>query len=265
MDQFHVNLDFTGRVAVITGAGQGIGRAIARTFAAHHAAVVVSDLQKERADAVAEEISAAGGTAISVKADVSSREDIDTLMLGAMGMQNRIDILIHNAAYFPLAPFAEITPHILDMTLTVNLKAAFWLTQAGLPYLMKSSGGRVLVTSSVTGPRVAYPGLAHYAASKAGLNGFIRSAALELAKYRITVNGVEPGMIKTPASDVLGDHKLQNDIASGIPLKRLGDPGEIAAAMLFLASEAASYITGQTIIIDGGAMLPESMADSGMP
>jgi len=260
MNDCRVNLDFTGKVAVITGAGQGIGRAIARTFAAHHAAVVVSDLHKEWADAVAEEINSAGGTAVSVKADVSSREDIDTLIQTTIGLHNGIDILIHNAAYFPLAPFAEITPQLLDMTLTVNLKAAFWLTQAALPFLMESPGARVLVTSSVTGPRVAYPGLAHYAASKAGLNGFIRSAALELAKHRITVNGVEPGMIKTPAADVLGDHNLQNDLAKGVPLKRFGEPGEIAAAMLFLASEAAAFITGQTIIIDGGAMLPENMA-----
>jgi 3-oxoacyl-[acyl-carrier protein] reductase len=257
---YQVNLDFIGKVAVVTGAGQGIGRAIARTFAAHHAAIVVSDLQKERADKVAEEINSSGGTAISVKADVSSLEAIDALIQSALGFQKRIDILIHNAAYFPLVPFEEITPQMLDMTLSVNLKAAFWLTQSALPFLRKSSGARVLVTSSVTGPRVAYPGLAHYAASKAGLNGFIKSAALELAKYRITVNGVEPGMIKTPAADVLGGHDHQNDLAKWVPLKRFGDPREIAAAMLFLASEAASYITGQTIIVDGGAMLPENMA-----
>ena len=264
MNRYHVNLDFAGRTAVITGAGQGIGRAIARTFAAHHAAVVVSDLHKDRADQVVEEIRSSGGTALSVNADVSRKADIRRLIRSASRLHNGIDILVHNAAYFPLTPFAEITPQILDMTLNVNLKAAFWLTQAALPFLTRSCAPRVLVTSSVTGPRVAYPGLAHYAASKAGLNGFIRSAALELARHRITVNGVEPGMIKTAAADALGDLELQNDLARGIPLKRLGNPGEIAAAMLFLASEAASYITGQTIIVDGGAMLPENMAASGM-
>jgi 3-oxoacyl-[acyl-carrier protein] reductase len=260
MSGHRVNLDFAGKAAVVTGAGQGIGRAIARTFAAHCAAVVVSDLHEERADAVAEEINASGGRAVSVKADVSRREDIAALIRRAGDMHGTIDILVHNAAHFPLAPFEEISAQLLDTTLSVNLKAAFWLTQAALPFLRKSTGARVLLTSSVTGPRVAYPGLAHYAASKAGLNGFIRSAALELAKYRITVNGVEPGMIKTQASNALGDHSLQEGIARGVPLKRFGDPREIAAAMLFLASEAASYITGQTIIVDGGAMLPENMA-----
>ncbi len=254
---YRVELDFSGKVAVITGAGQGIGRAIARTFASHRAAVVVSDLDRERSDAVADEIRTAGGVAVSVQADVTNGDDIASLMAGSLGFGDKIDILIHNAAYFPLVPFEEITPQILDRTLDVNLKAAFWLTRAALPYLLKSTEGRILMTSSVTGPRVAYPGLAHYAASKAGLNGFIRSAALELAKHRITVNGVEPGMIKTPASDLLGDAELQDDIAAGVPLKRLGDPREIAAGMLFLACDAASYITGQTIVIDGGALLPE--------
>jgi len=104
---------------------------------------------------------------------------------------------------------------------------------------------------------VACPGLAHYAASKAGVNGFIRAAALELAKHRITVNGVEPGMIETPAADNLGDAAHQDELRKGVPLGRLGRPEDIAAAMLFLASEAAAYITGQTIIVDGGALLPE--------
>jgi 3-oxoacyl-[acyl-carrier protein] reductase len=106
-------------------------------------------------------------------------------------------VLIHNAAYFPLTAFADITPPLLQRTLAVNLQALFWLSQAALPAMRAQGGGRILVTSSVTGPRVAYPGLAHYAASKAGVNGFIRAAALELAADGITVNGVEPGMIRT--------------------------------------------------------------------
>lgn len=119
-------------------------------------------------------------------------------------------------------------------------------------------GGRILVTSSVTGPRVAYPGLAHYAASKAGVNGFIRAAALELACEGITVNGVEPGMIRTPAMANLGGEALNQAIAAAVPLGRLGEPEDIAAAMVFLASPAAGYITGQTLVVDGGALLPEA-------
>ena len=118
----------------------------------------------------------------------------------------------------------------------------------------------MLVTSSVTGPRVAYPGLSHYAASKAGVNGFIRSAALELAPLGVRVNGVEPGMIRTPAMDNLGDSLLSARIAASVPLGRLGEPQDIAGAMLFLASEHACYVTGQTLVVDGGATLPETLA-----
>lgn len=131
--RYRVDLDFSGKVAVVTGAGQGIGRAIALTFASHRAAVVVSDLDKERADAVVRDIVAAGGTALSVKADVTRTDDIASLMSGALSLGDTIDILIHNAAYFPLIPFEEITPSILDRTLDVNLKAAFWLTRARSP------------------------------------------------------------------------------------------------------------------------------------
>jgi len=121
----------------------------------------------------------------------------------------------------------------------------------------RQGNGCVLVTSSVTGPRVAYPGLSHYAASKAGVNGFIRNAALELASHRVRVNGVEPGMIATPAMDNLGDGQVNGDIASRVPLGRLGTAEDIAGAMLFLASDLAAYITGQTIVVDGGSTLPE--------
>ena len=136
--------------------------------------------------------------------------------------------------------------------------APFFLTQAAKPAMLQQSMGRILITSSVTGPRVAFPGLAHYAASKSGVNGFIRAAALELAGTGITVNGVEPGMIRTPAMSNLGSDALNQMIADRIPLGRLGEPQDIASAMVFLASPAASYITGQTIIVDGGALLPES-------
>jgi 3-oxoacyl-[acyl-carrier protein] reductase len=255
---FHLSLDFNGRVCLVTGAGQGIGHAIARTFAAHGAAVVVADLVRERAERVAREIVDSGGRALPVAADVADKQSAPMLVAETSAAFGRLDVLIHNAAYFPLAPLASIDEELLDRTLAVNLKAAFWLTQAALPLMRESKCGRVLVTSSVTGPRVAYPGLAHYAASKSGVNGFIRAAALELAKEGITVNGVEPGMIATPAADNLGDAAHQEALRKGVPLGRLGRPQDIASAMLFLASESAAYITGQTLVVDGGALLPES-------
>ena len=140
----------------------------------------------------------------------------------------------------------------------VNLKACFWLVQATLPHWRRRDGGRMLVTSSVTGPRVAMPGSTAYAASKAGVNGFIRSAALDLAREHVTVNGVEPGYIAKLGGSLLSDPERAARIARHIPAGELGRPEDIAHAMCFLASDAARYITGQTIVVDGGSTLPES-------
>ena len=250
-------LDFHGRKCIVTGAARGIGRAIALALAAHGATVVIADRSVAEAEAVCAQIVRGGGAAQAIAVDLAKRTEIVRLMAQAMGYLGGLDILIHNAAHYPLRPLADIDTALLERTLAVNLEAAFWLTQAALPILRQSGRGRILMTSSVTGPRVAYPGLAHYAASKAGLNGFIRSAALELAGEGITVNGVEPGMIATPAAANLGDADHAQWLARRIPLGRLGRPEDIAFAMLFLASDGAAYITGQTLIVDGGALLPE--------
>lgn len=248
--------DYAGQTVLVTGGAQGIGRGIVEAFADSGAHVLIADLRLDTAQALADELNASGLSAEAVGIDLADREAIAALLAGLP----RLDVLIHNAAYFPLTPFAEITPEMLERTLAVNLSALFWLTQAALPLFTRQGGGNVLVTSSVTGPRVAFPGLSHYAASKAGVNGFIRSAALELAPLKIRVNGVEPGMIRTPAMDNLGDSQLNARIAAAVPLGRLGEPEDIAGAMLFLASEHARYITGQTLIVDGGATLPETLA-----
>jgi 3-oxoacyl-[acyl-carrier protein] reductase len=255
--------EFAGRAVLVTGGAQGIGRGIAEAFAARGAAVAIADLRIDAAEEAASQIVATGALARAWQVDVAVREQINALVASVESSFGRLDVVIHNAAYFPLTRFEAITPEILGRTLDVNLAALFWLTQAALPAFRRQRGGRILATSSVTGPRVAYPGLAHYAASKAGVNGFIRAAALELAKERVTVNGVEPGMIRTPAMDNLGDAALNERIAAAIPLGRLGEPADIAAAMLFLASDAAAYVTGQTIVVDGGSTLPESTAALG--
>lgn len=249
--------DFSGRVVLVTGAAQGIGAAIARRFAESDAFVALADLNGEAAAAQAD---ALAGAARAYRVDAASRDELCALVAAVERDGGRLDVVVHNAAYFPLTPFAQIDEPTLERTLSVNLSALFWLAQAALPAFERAGGGRLLVTSSVTGPRVAYPGLAHYAASKAGVNGFIRAAALELARRNVTVNGVEPGMIRTPAAGNLGDASVAAQIARDIPLARMGEPDDIANAMLFLASADAAYITGQTIVVDGGATLPESGA-----
>ncbi|WP_214512323.1 SDR family oxidoreductase [Pseudomonas brassicacearum] len=251
------DLDFSGQTVLVTGGAQGIGRAIVEAFALRGARVVIADLGLARAEAVAGELTAVGCQVQAVGVDLADATAVFGMMAELEQRLGRLDILVHNAGYFPLTPFAEITPSILERTLAVNLSALFWLTQAALPMFRRQGQGCVLVTSSVTGPRVAYPGLSHYAASKAGVNGFIRNAALELAAENVRVNGVEPGMIATPAMANLGDDEVNQDIARRVPLGRLGQPSDIAGAMLFLASSLASYVTGQTLVVDGGSTLPE--------
>nr|WP_175606586.1 SDR family oxidoreductase [Pseudomonas aeruginosa] len=239
------------RVALVTGAGQGIGRAIAECFAAEGARVLLATRTASRGQAVLEAIRLGGGTA----EDLSEHDAARRAVSATLERFGQLDILLHNAAAFPQCALAELDEGTLERTLAVNLKSCFRLTQAALPALRRSVAGRVLVTSSVTGPRTAIPGLSHYAASKAGVNGFIRAAALELAGDGITVNGVEPGLVATPALGSLGDAAA---LAAHIPLGRVGQPLDIAQAMLFLASDEASYITGQTLVVDGGALLPEN-------
>ncbi|MFJ3448553.1 SDR family oxidoreductase [Pseudomonas sichuanensis] len=248
--------DFQGRTVLVTGAAGGIGQAIVEGFARAGARVIAVDLDPAALRQVVKVQLALGHEVEGLAVDLADEQAIATLLAGL----ERLDVLVHNAAYFPLTPFTDITPALLQRTLAVNLGALFWLTQAALPLFRRQGGGCVLATSSVTGPRVAYPGLSHYAASKAGVNGFIRNAALELAPLNVRVNGVEPGMVRTPAMGNLGAPALNARIAAGVPLGRLGEPSDIAAAMLFLASDAAAYITGQTLIVDGGATLPETLA-----
>ena len=253
----HEALDFSTKTVLVTGGAQGIGRAIVEAFAWRGARVMIADLRFSQAQALAAELTAQACQVKATGVDMADAAAVFELVEAIERSWGRLDILVHNAGYFPLTPFTQITPSMLERTLAVNLSALFWLTQAALPMFQRQGSGCVLVTSSVTGPRVAYPGLSHYAASKAGVNGFIRNAALELATYQVRVNGVEPGMIATPAMDNLGDAQVNADITGRVPLGRLGVPQDIAGAMLFLASDLAAYITGQTLVVDGGSTLPE--------
>jgi 3-oxoacyl-[acyl-carrier protein] reductase len=254
-----------GKTALITGAGQGIGAAIASIFAANGANVVVATRTASRGRDVVDRIVANGGSASLHVVDLARPELIQGAVDAAVELYGRLDILVHNAASFVGTLIEDLDETQLEESLGVNLKGAFRLSKAAIPHLRRAGGGRLLFTSSVTGPRVVMPGSSYYASGKSGLNGFIRAAAMELAEYGITVNGVEPGFIKTPAMDLLADEEGQRVMARYIPLARLGEPEDIAYAMLYLASDEAKYVTGQTIIVDGGSTLPESpvFADGG--
>ena len=253
-----MKVDLSGKVAIVTGAGQGIGEGIARLFASSGAKVVIATRSSANGQAVADSIGKGGGVAWLSQTDVGRHEEVTRVVAQTVERFGRLDIVVHNAGVYPVVPIAQLSDTDLERTLAVNLKAGFWLIQAAVPHFRKQGGGRMLFTSSVTGPNVAMPGTAHYAASKCGINGLIRTAALEYARENITVNGIEPGFILTPAMQALGGPEVIAEMAKQIPIGKLGMPSDIASAMLFLASDAAAYITGQTIVVDGGSTLPES-------
>ena len=176
----------------------------------------------------------------------------------AFDRNGTLDVLCANAGIFPQARIEEMDPQSWDDVMNTNLKGTFLAVRACLPYLKKSSQGRIILTSSITGPITGYPGWTHYGATKAGQLGFMRTACIELAKYGITVNAVMPGNIMTEALQGLGDEYLKT-MAASIPLKRLGSVDDIGHAAAFLASREAAFITGQTIVVDGGQVVPESL------
>ena len=250
--------DLTGRVALVTGSGQGIGAAIATRLAGAGARVALVNRTLGSAQAIAATLKDAGHDAAAFDADLSSRHRCLKAVERVTEHFGALDVLVHNAAVCPWAPLEDISEEALDQTLSVNLKACFWLTQASIPFLRRSGSGRIIVTSSVTGPKVAMSGSAHYAASKGGVNAFVRAAALELAGDGITVNGVEPGFIAKPGRGSLSVPETRAKIEHYIPVGVMGDPDDIAFAMVYLASSEARYMTGQILTVDGGAGLPET-------
>ena len=248
----------TGKVAIVTGSGQGIGRAIAIAFAREGAAVVIATRTAAYGEETFRLIEAEGGKAIFRQVDVADHDAAHAMVHEAAAACGQLDIMVHNAAAFGRSTIEEMDHETLDRLFNVNVKACFTLTQASLPHMRKQGAGRIIVTSSVTGPKVSMPGSGAYATSKAAVTGFIHTAAIELAADNIAVNAIEPGYIDTPGLSGLKARFGAERISHFIPAKRLGRPEEIAGPMVFLASDESSYITGETIVVDGGARLPES-------
>jgi 3-oxoacyl-[acyl-carrier protein] reductase len=246
------------RSVVVTGASKGIGKGIAKVFAKSGGKVLIVSRHLDEAEACAEELRRAGGTAKGFAADVTKIGDMQMLADAAAAAHGGIDILCANAGIFPQMTIEELSSEDWDHVMTTNLKGMFLQIKACLPHLKKSDQGRIVITSSITGPVTGFPGWAHYGASKAGQLGFMRTACIEFAKYGITVNAVLPGNIATEGLAALGP-EYERSMAASIPLKRLGTAEDIGYAALFFASKEAAYITGQTIIVDGGQILPESM------
>ena len=247
-----------GRSVVVTGGSRGIGRGIARVFAAQGASVTVAARGTEDAERTVAEIRAAGGSARASLCDVADWESVRAMIDAAAEAQGGLDVLCANAGIFPQVKLAEMSPEDWDHVMGVNLKSAFLCVKAALPHFEKAGRGRVVLTSSITGPVTGYPGWAHYGASKAGQLGFLRTAAMELARHGVTINAVMPGNIVTEGLEGLGEDYMAG-MAASVPLKRLGSVEDIAHAALFFASDEAGYVTGQTLIVDGGQILPESL------
>jgi 3-oxoacyl-[acyl-carrier protein] reductase len=243
---------------VVTGATRGIGKGIARVFANSGARVLIVGRDAGAATAAVAELTAGGAEVSSMLADVSVRADCERIAGTAAQRLGGIDILCANAGIFPDRRLADMTDEDLDSVFGTNLRGCILTVQACLPALRESAHGRVILTSSITGPITGFAGWSHYGASKAGQLGFMRSAALELAPHGITVNAVLPGNVITEGLADLGEEYMQEMTAS-VPLRRLGTVDEIGYAALFLATDEAAYITGQTIVVDGGQVLPESL------
>ncbi|MFC4246984.1 3-oxoacyl-ACP reductase FabG [Natribaculum luteum] len=244
----------TDTVSIVTGAASGIGAGIAEVLSSEGATVVVADVDEETAGETAADLP---GEAMAVGVDVADRESTASLAETVVDEYGRIDVLCANAGIYPSASLEEVTVEEWDEVNDVNAKGAFLSVQACLPQMKSQDYGRIVLTSSITGPMVGYPGWTHYAASKAAMLGFMRTAAMEVADTDITINAVLPGNIRTGGLDDLGEEYLER-MRQSIPKGELGDPEDVGHAVAFLASEKAGYITGTTLVVDGGQTLPES-------
>ena len=242
------------RIAIVTGAGQGIGRAIALGLAREGARVAIADVNEESANTVKNEIEASGGRALAIPTDVSNEKSVQAMVEKSLKEFLRVDILVNNAGIFPTSPVEEMSEEDWDRVIGTNLVGAFLCARAVVPKFLEQGTGRIISITSGRAFQGAKNG-AHYAASKAGIIGFSKSLALELAPHGITVNVICPGITDTAQPR---GHQIEEQIyaqAQKIPLGRIGQPEDLVGPAVFLASDAAAFITGQTILVNGGSIM----------
>lgn len=245
----------SGKSVIVTGGSKGIGRGIATVFARQGAKVTIAARGEESLKTAAAEIE--GDVRYEV-CDVSDWTSVKSMVDSTASAQGGIDVMCANAGAFPQTKIIAMDPDEWDGVMATNLRSSFLCVKAAIPYFEKAGKGRVVLTSSITGPVTGFPGWSHYGASKAGQLGFLKTAAMELSRYNTTINAVMPGNIYTEGLQDLGQDYLDT-MAASIPLKRLGDVEDIGNAALFFASDEAAYITGQQIVVDGGQIIPESL------
>jgi len=246
----------TDQVAIVTGGAQGVGRGIASVLAAEGARVVIADLDGKQAESTVAALRGQGHQAFDVTTNVSDPASVETMAALVLSEHGRIDILAANAGIYPVASIEEIDDALWDRVMDVNVRGAVRVVQACTPAMRSRRYGRIVMTSSITGPVTGQTGFAHYGASKAAMLGFMRSAAVELATSRVTINAVLPGNVRTPGfANTSEEHKRR--MLASIPMRRYAEPEDVGWAVRFLASFEAGYITGQTLIVDGGQVLPE--------
>jgi 3-oxoacyl-[acyl-carrier protein] reductase len=243
----------TGRTVLVTGGTKGIGKGIAGVFARAGANVAICGRDRERGESAAQELGAR-----YVIADVATAEDCERMVAETVREFGGLDVLCANAGIFPDVKLADMSEQDIDDIFATNVKGTMLAVKAALDALEASGHGRVIVTSSITGPITGYPGWSHYGATKAAQLGFLRTAAIELAARGITINAVMPGNIVTEGLDELGP-EYREKMEAMIPQRRLGKVEDIGNAALFFATDEAGYITGQTIVVDGGQVLPEGV------
>jgi 3-oxoacyl-[acyl-carrier protein] reductase len=243
-------MELKGKIALVTGAAQGIGKAVTLLLARHGADVIVADVNLEKAEETAREVQSLGQQSMAVKLDVTRLQDVEATIEAALQRFGKIDILINNAGIARDKLILRMTEEDWDAVLAVNLKGTFNCTKVVIKHMSKQRSGKIVNIASVVG-EMGNPGQANYAASKAGVIGFTKTIAREFAQRGINVNAIAPGYIQTPMTDALPE-KAKEDLKRMIPMERLGQPEDVAQAVLFLVSEASGYVTGNVLKVNGG-------------